>query len=163
MHTACLYWEGSIPARPDTEDCWTKILPGNMKYYHRYFLTCRSQRYEGYTHKDERIAIVSREHIKDKDEHKDEHETSERKDVSRHDSAVQRKCMNNDIVEQDSKKSSEDIDEVYIKDDGGPRKDCLEVINSKEEGVVGEKKASTQQDHGQVHQVVLVIWWVQRV
>ena len=71
--------------------------------------------------------------------------------------------MNDDIVEQDSKKSSEDIDEVYIKDDGGPRKDCLEVINSKEEGVVGEKKASTQQDHGQVHQVVLVIWWVQRV
>ena len=96
------------------------------------------------------------EHVQPDDEDEDEYEDEEGEDVSKHDPAVQWKCVNYDIVEKDSNESSEDVDEADIKDNGSAREDCLEVINSSDEAVIREEEPCSREDHGQVHKIVAV-------
>ena len=84
--------------------------------------------------------MIIRKYIKPDDEDKDKHEDEEGNDVPKHDPAVERKCLNDDIVKEDSNESSEDVDEADIKDNGSARENCLEVINSCDEAVVGEEE-----------------------
>ena len=119
-------------------------------------LDCSSHGYEGHTHKDDSVGLVSREHVQPDDEDQDEHEDKEGENVSKHNSAVQRKCVDDDIVEKDSNESSEDVDEADIKDNGSAREDCLEVINSSDEAVIRKEEPCSREDHGQVHKIVAV-------
>ena len=103
-------------------------------------LTSSSSRDEGHTHQYDGIALHRGEHVHHHNGDKDEDKDKEREDVAKHNSAVERKCKDDDIVEQDSNEGSEDVDKADIKDNGGAREDCLEVINSSDEAVVGEQE-----------------------
>ena len=103
-------------------------------------LTSSSSRDEGNTHQYDGVALQEGEHVHHDNENKDEHKDKEREDVTKHDSAVERKCEDDDIVEKNSNESSEDVDKTDIKDNGGSREDCLKVINSSDEAVVGEQE-----------------------
>ena len=119
--------------------------------------TCSSHGYQGHTDQNDSVALAKKEHVQPDDENEDEDKDEEGENVSKHDSTVQRKCIDNDIVEKDSYESSEDVDEADIKDNGGAREDCLEVINSSDEAVVREEEPCSREDHGQVHKTVAVM------
>ena len=103
-------------------------------------LTSSPSRDEGNTHQYDGVALQGGECVHHDDEDKDEHKDKEGQDVAKHDPAVERKCIDDDIVEQDSNEGSEDVDKADIKDNGGAREDCLEEINSSDEAVVREQE-----------------------
>ena len=82
---------------------------------------------------------------------KDDEQKNEKDDqwqeVSKHDSGVQAESLDDDVVQKDSNKAGEDVDQADVEDDGGAGELFLEKVCSGDKTVVGKQKPHAWQHH----------------
>ena len=106
---------------------------------------------------DSTVGLLLGQSIPAEDDGHQEYEDDQGDEVAKHDPGGEGEGVHDQVVEEDSKEGSEDVDEADVKDNGGAREGGVEEVNGKDEAVEGEEEPGAAEQEGGEDQVVTVV------
>ena len=106
---------------------------------------------------DSTVGLLLGQSIPAEDDGHQEYEDDQGDEVAKHDPGGEGEGVHDQVVEEDSKEGSEDVDEADVKDNGGAREGGMEEVHGKDEAVEGEEESGAAEQEGGEDQVVTVV------
>ena len=106
---------------------------------------------------DSTVGLLLGQSIPAEDDGHQEYEDDQGDEVAKHDPGGEGEGVHDQVVEEDSKEGSEDVDEADVKDNGGAREGGMEEVHGKDEAVEGEEESGAAEQEGGKDQVVTVV------